>query len=251
MTDEFKNYFSAQSSSYSVYRPHYPPELINWLVAQSRAQDLAFDVATGSGQTAHMLADRFARVIASDASKAQIDNAVPCKGVEYRVERAEQSGLADGSVDLLTVAQAAHWFDMEAFNKEAARILKPEGFIAIWCYGLMEITPQIDQLVWTLYEDILGDDYWAPERKIVESGYKTLPFPFPEVTPPSFKMVQNWSLEHLLGYLGTWSAVQNYKQEKGIDPVSLVSSELRQVWNSGEAVKLVHWPVGMRAGRWS
>lgn len=251
MAKNFKNYFSSQSTDYSLFRPSYPEAMIKWLVDQSRAYDLAWDGATGSGQTARQLAPYFKQVIATDASQSQIDNATPCEGVEYRVMRSESSGLQTGTVDLITIAQAAHWFDMKAFNEEAARILKPGGFIALWCYELMEIDAEIDELVQHLYSQVLGRDYWPPERQLVEEGYQSLLFPFDEVSPPRFDMKLNWSFDHLIGYLGTWSAVQRYKDEKGEDPVGLIAKDLQRAWKKQQPVKSIRWPVSMRAGSWS
>ena len=249
MSEEFKDWFSARSIDYSAFRPDYPHAMIKWLVDQSPRRDLAFDGATGSGQTARALAPFFKRVVASDASSSQIDNAAPCEGVEYRVARCEASGLDDHSVDLLTIAQAAHWLDMEAFNKEVARVMKKEGIVAIWCYQLLRTNTGIDALIDELFADILGDKYWPPERALVEQGYQSLAFPFEEVTAPNFDMCASWSLDHLIGYLGTWSAVQRYKDDRGEDPVARIGSRLQAAWEKGDPVKQMSWPVSMRAGR--
>jgi len=205
----FKDHFSAQAKAYAGYRPRYPEVLYDCLESMTPVHELAWDCATGSGQAAITLAGRFAQVIATDASEQQLNQAQQQEGVEYRLAPAESSGLGSDSVDLISVAQALHWFNFDAFNSEAQRVLKPAGVIAVWCYGLQQISPRVDAIIDEFYRDIVGE-YWPPERLHIEASYCDIPFPFKELPVPDLKMRAQWGLEELMGYLGTWSATQRY-----------------------------------------
>lgn len=244
----FKDHFSANSAGYADYRPRYPETLFDWLAGQCATPDTAWDCATGSGQAAVALASRFRRVIASDASAAQIEHAQAHAGVEYRVAPAEASGLPDASIDIVTVAQAAHWFDLEAFYAEARRALKPGGLIALWGYEKLRLAPELARVVGHFYHGVL-DGYWPPERALVESGYRDLAFPFAEIAPPEFAMRADWTLDRLIGYFGTWSAVKNYRQALGTDPLPALRDELEPLWGSPDRPKNIQWPLFLRVGR--
>jgi len=244
----FKDHFSGHAADYTRYRPTYPPELFTWLAQQAPARTLAWDCATGNGQAALGLAAHFDAVIATDASANQIAAASAHPRVRYAVAPAEASGIAAHSVDLITVGQALHWFDFPAFYAEAARVLKPGGVLAAWCYGLMQVSPAIDAAVWRLYEPITGA-YWPPERRYVEEQYRTLPFPLDEIAAPPFAMEADWTLAQLTGYLGTWSAVQRYRKECGADPLALIADELAAAWGEAEIRRRVTWPLFMRVGQ--
>jgi SAM-dependent methyltransferase len=244
---EFKDHFSGHSAEYAKYRPGYPDALFEWLASLTPAHDLAWDVGTGSGQAALGLAHHFEAVIASDAAQAQLHNAPPHPRVTYKVMPAERSDLADASVDLTTVAQAIHWFDFDRFYAEVRRVLKPTGVIAAWTYGLNRIDPQIDVIVRRYYSEIVRS-YWPPEREHVDKNYRTIPFPFPEVSAPPLSMHERWSLDDLLGYLGTWSASKLYAQARGENPTELIRAPLARVWGP-EAQRVVEWPIHLRVGR--
>ncbi len=200
----FKDHFSRQAEQYTQYRPHYPAELFRFLAGVPARTERAWDCGTGNGQAAVELAKYFDEVIATDPSARQIEHAVEHPRVSYLVAPAEQAPLADSSVDLVTVAQALHWFDHPRFYGEVRRVLRPDGAIAAWCYALASITPEVDAVVWHLYSDLLGT-YWPPERQMTMDGYATIPFPFAELPDPKIAMTAEWSLDDLLGYLGTWS----------------------------------------------
>ena len=246
MTGGFKDHFSALSAGYSKYRPTYPVELFRFLASVSSANNLAWDCATGSGQVAVALADYFSNVVASDASQSQIDAATQHAGVEYRVATAEQSGLADSSVDLITVGQAFHWFNEPPFMAEACRVLRPEGVLAIWCYELCSVSDECDAIVDKIYRDILGD-YWSPERLMVEQGYSGVTMPGVMVPAPEFVMSLEWRAADMLGYLRTWSACKRYESQNGSDPVEIISAELRSAW--GDGVRPVSWPLSIKVSR--
>ena len=242
----FKDHFSGHASEYARYRPRYPGEMFAFLASLAPSRELAWDCATGNGQAASALAPHFQRVIATYASAAQIDNAEPHEHVDYRVAPAEASGLDSSSIDLITVAQALHWFDLNKFFAEAARVLKPNGILAVSGYQLLKITNEIDAIVNRFYYETT-DPFWPPERDIIERGYTTIDFPFPELAVPRFEMRLDWNLDQLLGYLRTWSATKKFIETNGYDPVDSLGSELRPIWQDENRARLVRWPLVLRA----
>lgn len=244
----FSDHFSERAKLYAAYRPLYPRELFEYLAGLAPGHELAWDCATGNGQAAVGLSEFFARVVATDASSSQIACAVPARGVEYAVATAYASGLPDASIDLVTVAQALHWFDLDEFYREARRVLRRGGAIAIWGYG----DPVIDdaaanEIVWRYNRGTL-ESYWHAERWIVLDGYKSISFPFEEIAPPVFTLESAWTLAELCGYLRTWSATARYAAEKGNDPVIDVEEQLKGVWGESSLRRSVRWPISLRAG---
>ena len=244
----FQDHFSRQSAKYTEFRPHYPAALFEYLASLPAGRNQAWDCGTGNGQAAVDLAPYFSAVIATDPSQRQIASAVAHPNVRYLIATAEDCPLADRSVDLVTVAQAVHWFDRPAFYRQVERVARPGGILAVWCYALAKITPQIDRIVWYLYEDVLGT-YWPPDRALVMEGYSTIEFPFEEITPPLFEMTAEWSLHDLIGYLGTWSSTQHYIARHGDDPVAAIAAELKSAWGSADDRRRVEWPLYLRVGR--
>jgi SAM-dependent methyltransferase len=242
----FKDHFSGQASAYEKFRPRYPPELFAWLAANAPSRDLAVDVATGNGQAAIALLEFFHEVVATDASAAQLKAAQARPRVRYLCEHAERLSLADASADLIVVAQAAHWFDWPAFQAQACRVLRPGGLLAFWSYGNCRSAPDIDRLLEDFSRDVVGP-YWPRERRHVEEAYRELPTPFPEVAVPHFDMLVDWDIGSMLGYLGTWSAVQRYRQRNGRDPLTLLMQPLTEAWGAGP--RQLRWPLVIRAGR--
>lgn len=247
MSAKFKDHFSTQSSQYQRYRPHYPAALFGWMAGLTQEHTLAWDCATGNGQAAQALANHFDKVLATDASDNQIAQCLAHSRIKYRVADAEHAPLEDNSVDLITVAQALHWFDQTQFFQEAWRVLKQSGVLAVWSYNLLSINPQIDAIVYHYYQDIVGP-YWPPERRLVENGYPPLPSPFHEIDVPDFAMNTRWTLADLLGYLGTWSASVYYARDRDRDPLSQIRTALTQVWQDPEQRVTVHWPLQLRVG---
>lgn len=242
----FADHFSNKAESYSQYRPGYPAELFAYLASLSPSSERVWDCASGSGQGARQFVGLFESVFASDASFEQIKNANSDGQYFLLASLAEQTPFVDNSFDLITVAQALHWFDLDRFYPEVKRLLKPKGVCAVWSYGLMQINPAIDDIVRHFYAETVGP-YWPFERQQVESGYRDLAFPFNELSSPAFTMQVDWSLDHLLGYLSTWSAVKRYREERGEDPLSTISAQLSSAWG-GQASQTVHWPLSLRVG---
>lgn len=248
MPRTFKDHFAPVAASYADFRPRYPRELFAWLATLVPRRELAWDCAAGSGQASADLAEHFARVVATDASRAQIGAAAPHPRIDYRVAPAEASGLADGSVDLVTVAQALHWFDLAGFYAEVRRVLRPGGVLAVWTYGVLTIEgAEADRLVQQFYHDTVGP-YWPPERAHVENGYRSLAFPFTELAAPSFAMEVRWALPQLLGYFRSWSATGRFAAARGCDPVTTLAAQLGPFWGEGE-LRRVTWPLALRVGR--
>lgn len=247
MDPTFKDYFSSKSDAYAQFRPHYPAPLYAYLASISPHHELAWDCATGTGQAALGLAPHFDRIIATDASANQIAHARPDPKISYQVAPAGTTSIPSSSVDLVVVAQALHWFDLNEFNSEVERVLKPQGVIAVWSYNLLTVSPNVDAVINRLYEKIVGA-YWPSERSLVEDGYKGLVFPFKEINGPPFRMTATWSLEHLTGYLHTWSAVQRYQEQNNHDPVAMVVDELCAAWGEEGGLKRISWPLSLRIG---
>lgn len=244
----YADHFSRVATGYAECRPSYPGELFDYLAGLVRRRDLAWDCAAGSGQATIPLAGKFRRVIATDVSPAMLDHAPRHAGIEYRVSPAEASGLADATVDLVTVAQALHWFNLESFYPEVKRVLAPGGALAVWAYGTQRLGHAgLDPLLDRFYADIVGP-YWPPGRRFVESGYRTLPFPFEEIEAPSFTMEAQWSLLQLLGYLRTWSATERFREAVGYDPVEELGRELTRYWGDPTTRRPVRWPLSLRVG---
>lgn len=245
-TPAFKDHFSSQSEAYRRFRPEYPAALFDWLASLAPGQGLAVDVATGNGQAALALASRFAKVIATEPSSAQLAEAPAHPRVEYRREAAESISVAGGSADLLVVAQAAHWFDWPRFVREAARVLRPGGVLAFWTYGNCQVTPPIDKLVADFSRDVIGP-YWPRERRHVDEGYRDLAVPLPPLDPPAFEMKTAWDAAAMLGYLDTWSAVRRCRARSGRDPLALLAAPLARAWGPGQ--RDMRWPLVVRAHR--
>lgn len=249
MSSAFPDHFSAVAARYADFRPHYPAELFDYLATLVPREPTVWDCAAGNGQATRGLAERFARVVATDASAEQIASAPTIAKAEFRVALAETSGLPDRSVGLVTVAQALHWFDLPRFYAEVGRVLQPGGVLAVWAYGINRVEgAAVDAIVQDFYGNLLGP-YWPPSRQLVESGYRTLPFPFAELTPPAFRMEVQWPLERLLGYFSTWSATNRYIKATGRNPLPTLAEKLAPVWGDIAVPRRVEWPLALRLGR--
>ncbi|NBC85384.1 MAG: methyltransferase domain-containing protein [Bacteroidetes bacterium] len=254
MSDAFADHFSEHAADYARYRPTYPDALFETVTSYCPSLNLVWDCGTGNGQAAVRLAEWANHVVATDASAEQIRAATPHPRVEYRVEPAGVVSLDDGSVDLVTVAQALHWFDLDAFYAEVRRVLRPRGVIAAWTYTLFAVAPgeagagDINTVLQRYYDDVVGA-YWPPERRHIEQGYQSLPFPFKEWDVPDLKITTDWTLDDVVGYLRTWSASQRYRADRQADPVAEIDEALSAAWGAPHRERTLRWPVPIRIGR--
>jgi SAM-dependent methyltransferase len=245
----FKDHFSTQAACYAQSRPSYPPVLFDWLKSRCLRHDVAWDCGAGNGQASRELGRHFRQVVATDASHAQIAQAVRSPGIDFVVALAEQSCLDERCIDLVTIAQALHWFDLERFYAEAARVLRPGGLVAAWSYGMLEVEDaEIDTLVQRFYHVDVGA-YWPAERRHVESGYRDIHFPFNRMETPLFTMEVSWNLQQLLGYLRSWSATARFVALQGFDPVIELEASLREHWGDDGQERSLRWPLALLVGQ--
>lgn len=241
--------FSTVAREYANFRPGYPPELFAWLAGAVSARHAVWDCGCGSGQASIALAECFDEVFATDVAPEQIAAARTHPRVQYSVAPAERSGLPDASVDLVTVAQALHWFEAGAFYEEARRVARPGALLAVWTYPRPEfIDPECDRVFLDFYANVVGP-YWPPERKHVEAQYQSLPFPAGEIEHPPFALELTWSFEQLIGYASSWSATARYRKERGEDPLPWLRENLRAVWPESIATRPLRMPLVMRVAR--
>jgi len=241
-----KDNFSIQSDQYAKYRPKYPNDFFDYLGTIIKNKHVAWDCGTGNGQVAIELAKRFTMVYATDISLAQLAQAQQLPNVIYSVQAAEKTNFPNDFFDLITVAQAIHWFDFEKFYGEIKRTAKPNATLVVMGYGKIEVSPEIDSIISDFYKNTIGN-YWDKERKYIDELYKTIPFPFEEIETPSFSISYNWSLDHFMGYLGTWSAVKHYINDTMQNPLDVIENQLEDLWER-DVVKKIKFPLLLRIG---
>ncbi|MBX3139030.1 class I SAM-dependent methyltransferase [Candidatus Obscuribacterales bacterium] len=246
-TMTFNDHFSTQAATYRRFRPMYPKELFDYLASITPAHKRAWDCATGNGQAAVALADYFDKVTATDASEEQIREAITHPKVLYDISTAENSELDDNSQDLITIANALHWFDMDAFFLEAKRVLKKKGIIAAWCYGAFSIEDSVSSAFERIYTDL--GPCWPRQINHVRDEYKSIEFPFKELDHPDFLMELDWNLAQCLGYMSSWSAIQNYRKQHGKDPIETHFDLICDAWGDYSKKRRVTWQVHLRVGR--
>jgi SAM-dependent methyltransferase len=240
--------FSGVSEDYAAARPLYPPELFEWIASCVNSHEMAWDAATGSGQAALGLATHFARVIAIDSSPSQLRYAKHHPRIEYRVAAAEESGLAENSVDLVVAAAAIHWFDLERFYVEVDRVVRRGGVLAAWTYHVAHVGPPLDQILWPFYRDVVGQHFAAGAR-MVDSCYRGLALPGMELPAPAFRVSVRWSADDVLRFVKTWSGVQSYIAETKKDPVAQIARAVRDAFGGHDSVQEVSWPLYIRVAR--
>jgi SAM-dependent methyltransferase len=242
-----KDNFSADSGNYAKYRPDYPTEFFGYLRTIITGSEHAWDCGTGNGQAAERLAHMFTNVHATDISAAQLQHAAQQPNISYSVQPAEKTNFPPDFFDLVMVAQAIHWFDFEKFYSEVNRTAKSNALLVVIGYGRLKISNEIDPIIDRLYSTILGS-YWDKERRYIDEDYRTIPFPFTELSTPQFRNTCEWTLEHVTGYLETWSAVKHYRKEKGSNPIDFICNDLKNAWGQTEA-RTVSFPLLLRIGK--
>jgi SAM-dependent methyltransferase len=240
--------FSPFARQYAASRPRYPAELFECLASLAEHHDLAWDCATGNGQAALGLVERFERIIATDVSAEQIRQATPHPRIDYRVAPSERSGLDEASVDLATVASALHWFDLERFGSEVERVVRPGGVVAAWTYHVGHVEAPFERLFERFYREVVGP-YFAPGAKLVDERYTTIPLPGQPLQTPTFRVGASWNLGQVIAFVRSWSGTQEYIRVRGEDPVDLIAGELERAWGDRERVRSMHWPLYLRAAR--
>jgi len=240
--------FSTQASQYARYRIDYPAELYDWLLPQVESRERAWDCATGNGQVAVVLANSFVRVDATDLSENQLAQAALRPNVHYQVARAEHTPFPAQRFDLITVAQAVHWFDHDAYHAEVRRVARPGAVLAEWGYNFCRTDSAALNAALDHFHDVTSAPYWDANRQHISSEYARIAFPFADVQHTRFAEKRQWTVADMLGYLRTWSATANYaRQHAGADMVALVADELTHLWGEGE--REITFPVFARTGR--
>ena len=243
------SHFRTQAKLYAEYRPDYPRELFEFVAASVNDHEAAWDCATGNGQAAAGLAEHFDRVIATDISAEQIAQAKPNPRIDYHVAPAERSGLAENSVDAVTITQALHWLDIPRFYDEVRRVSKLGSVFVATVYSDPVLgDPKADRIL-QHYNKVVVGPYWPPERKLVDEAYANIPFPFQELETPQLTMERSWSLHDLAGYLRSWSATVRFTKQNGTDPVLDFEKSMAQIWGDSSQPRKLHWPFTIRAGR--
>jgi SAM-dependent methyltransferase len=242
-----RNWFDQGGGAYARFRPEYPPELSAFLATLGDTAGMAVDVGCGNGQLTVQLAEHFDAVVGLDPSEDQIRNATPRPNVRYICAPAEQLPLPDGCADLITAAQAAHWFDLPAFYAEVRRVARPRAAIALITYGVMQLDAAIDARFQQFYGAEVGP-FWPPERKLVDSGYAGIAFPFEEQQAPRFEIRRDWRLDELLGYVSTWSAVRRVKEAGREDILDHFACDAQTLWGDAQHRRAVVWPISIRLG---
>ncbi len=246
--NSFKDYFSSASDNYKRFRPVYPRELYEYLAQITPERKLAWDVGCGNGQAAKEMANLFQQVVATDASAEQIAQTRSAGNLQFFVSPAETLNANDNSIDLITVAQAIHWFDHAKFFAAVQKKLKPGGILAVWGYQLLYTDSPLDPMIERFHSEIVGP-YWPPERALLDNGYTKVPFPYPALKSPTFFMRTNWSFGDLIGYLNTWSAVKQYEIKQGYNPVEHHFEEIKAAWGDLDRSLPIYWPLILYVGR--
>lgn len=242
-----KDNFSTHSDKYARYRPTYPDEVFDFILSNTKGRHVAWDCATGNGQVAGKLVDYFDKIYASDISEQQLGHAFQHEKIIYSLQPAEKTNYPDKFFDLIVVAQAIHWFDFDRFYTEAKRTLKDSGILVVLGYGNVYIAPEVDDVIEKFYNDVVGA-YWDKERGYIDEKYTTIPFPFNELKVPQFVNRFDWSFDHFLGYLNTWSAVKHFIKKNGYNPLDEVFEALKNSWGD-KPTRQVNYPLLLRVGK--
>ena len=256
MTTPNHGWFDAVAAEYARRRPVYPEAFFAWMANQAPARRRCWDAACGNGQASVGLASWFDQVDATDISPKQIAMAEHHPRVHYRVGSAEQSDLRNRSVDAVLVAAAIHWLNVERFNQEVHRVLRPGGLLVWLGYDPIEGAPaDLQDWLERLYHERLRE-MWPPERTHVDLRYSDLNFPVPDQSiPHGLRMTVHWSKDDLLGFISTWSALRRPGRQAGSSDhqpplVESLSSELTALWPRQTERLQLHFPLMGRWGVW-
>jgi hypothetical protein len=245
-----RNTFAHRPGSYARARPTYPADLFRWIAGRCEDRRRAWDCATGNGQAAVSLAGCFDRVDATDVSAEQIAHGFPHARVRYAVAGAEASGLPGGEYDLVTVAQALHWFRLGPFWAEVRRVAKPNALFCAWGYDRLESTPVVEREFVAPFRAIL-DPFWAPNNGLLRDGYRPeeVGFPFDRVDAPPFAIEVRWTLGQLADYMMTWSAYKRSRADAGArTSVDAMLKRVRVLIPADEVIQ-VRMPLTVLVGR--
>ena len=201
--------FGAQSDAYREARPTYPLSLFSWIRENAPDNQRALDCATGNGQAAVALASYFDLVDAFDIHKKQIASAIPAHNIHYKVAKAEKLPYQDHCFDVITCAQAVHWFDHPNYWREMQRVAKPNALYCAFGYNRFLASDAMEN---TLIRPILDvvQPYWSDRNLMVWDGYDpvALKCPLDLIDIPVFKLELNWSVERFIAFMESWSATR-------------------------------------------
>jgi ubiquinone/menaquinone biosynthesis C-methylase UbiE len=244
-----KDHYSIQAANYVRYRPTYPTELFSFLSELVPNKETALDCGTGNGQCAIGLSEYFNKVIAIDTSSTQLLYAIERDNIEYKLGNAEKTDLPDKSIDLITTACSAHWFDINLFYNEVERLLKSGGVLAIWTYFKPRIEQKINKVLDEYYDEILGD-YWVNKTSHVSLHYQEIPFPFNEVRlSQTFMSKMNWNYQNLKGFLQTESGNKEFVSKNSFDPINLINDKLKNSWGESDLIRTVYFELFIKIGK--
>ena len=243
------NWFDKGGSTYAKFRPEYPEALPTFLAGIAPDRALAVDVGCGNGQLTRQFANHFESVVGVDPSADQLANAAPHDRIEYVCAPAENLPLANGSASIITAAQAAHWFNLPRFYDEARRIAREGAAIALISYGVLSLAePDLQRRSRHFYLEEVGP-YWPPERKLVDTGYADIDFPFAAIAPPELSIECAWERDQFLGYVSTWSAVRRAIEACDGSVLEVFARDIAALWGEKTTRRNVRWPINMRLGR--
>lgn len=237
--------YGRKAAIYARFRPTYPVALFKFLSTLVPYTSQVWDCGTGNGQAATVLANYFQKVVATDASLNQVTQARAHERLTYCVTAAENACFSLHSIDLITTANALHWFRLDTFYQEVNRVLKPSGYLACWAYKFPQVSPEIDAILHHYDQNIVG---FPDCMRWVHEAYRTIPFPFRRVNTPSFIISLSWTLDDLLGYLHTWSTTIVYTEKNDTNPVDFIKPDLMKSWG-GNAPRTVLFPLALLVGQ--
>ena len=166
----------------------------------------------------------------------------------YSVQPSENTEFHDEQFDIVCIAQALHWFDLDQFWPEVKRVLKPGGLVAAWGYSWFPISAPVDRSIQEEVLEFLGP-YWPEQNKLLWDHYRNLSFPFDPIQPPAIEMNVAWDLQQLFGYLRSWSATRRWLEEVGETQFQKAYQRTKAVWGDEKSKKRVKMDFCLVVGR--